>query len=193
MGAVTPVSLEARLARVEARLEIQQLPVRYALAIDQRDLDGCASLFVPDVPMGRHGHGRAAFRNFMEPRLRWFYRSMHQICGHGIDLGADMEGEASGPNTATGQVYCRAEHEVGERWIVMAIRYDDTYRRVDGRWLFARRRERHWYAADMLEHPQSVGFDSWGTSHETPGLPAHERTWGAFWSGFDTSDVTSAR
>ena len=51
----------------------------------------------------------------------------------------------------------------------MAIRYDDEYRRVDGEWLFSRRRERHWYAADLLERPQQVDFDSWHTSHEAPG------------------------
>ncbi len=90
---------------------------------------------------------------FITPRLRWFYRSIHQIVGHRVEL--------LGPDTARGQVHCRAEHEVGNRWIVMAIRYDDEYRKVDGQWLFARRREHHWYAADVTDRPQSVAFEGW--------------------------------
>jgi hypothetical protein len=166
-------SLVERLDRIEARLEIGQLPIRYALAVDARDLDAWVNLFVPDVDMGRNGRGREALRAVIEPQLRWFYRSVHQICGHRIEL--------TGPEAARGAVYCRAEHEVGDRWIVMAICYFDDYRRVDGEWLFARRVERHWYAADVNEHPQAVGFDSWGTSASPPRLPHHFETWTPFW------------
>ena len=88
-------------------------------------------------------------------------------------------------------MYCRAEHEVGERWIVMAIRYDDEYRKVDGEWLFSRRRERHWYAADVTERPQAVAFDSWGTTPGGPGLPQSAPTWTDFWAPHDARDVTS--
>lgn len=168
---------ERRLARIEARLEIGQLPMRYALAVDQRDLDAWTALFVPDVDMGRHGRGRDALRTYIAPRLRWFYRSVHLICGHRIELGPDDE-------TATGQVYCRAEHEVDDRWIVMAIRYDDSYRCVAGEWLFERRRERHWYAADLTERPQAVDFDSWTSG--PPGLPGADPVWREFWAGHDT-------
>lgn len=183
--------LATRLARVEARQEIGQLPIRYAIAVDSRDLDTWTSLFVPDVRMGRHGQGREILRSFIEPQVRWFYRSIHQICGHRVVLGPD-EPDGTGPTTATGSVYCRAEHEVGERWIVMAIRYDDAYRRVDGEWLFERRQEHHWYAADLTEHPQAVGFDSWGTSPGRPALPALDPSWAPFWSGTDVGSVTSA-
>ena len=157
MGAVKrDNSQAARLARVEAQLAIGQLPIRYALAVDQRDLDAWVGLFVPDVDMGRHGRGREVLREWIAPAVSQFYRSIHQICGHRIELGP--AGPTGEPETASGQVYCRAEHEVGKRWIVMAIRYDDEYRRVDGEWLFSRRRERHWYAADLLERPQQVGL-----------------------------------
>jgi hypothetical protein len=168
-----------RLARIEARLEIGQLPIRYALAVDQRDVEAWTGLFVPDVDLGRHGTGREALRERIAPQLRWFYRSVHLICGHRIELGPDEpEGR---PTTAVGQVYCRAEHVVDDRWIVMAIRYDDVYRCVEGEWLFERRREQHWYAADLTEHPQSVGFDSWGTG-PPPRLPGADATWPGFWA-----------
>jgi hypothetical protein len=172
---------DRRLARVEARLDIGQLPIRYALAVDQRDVPAWVSLFVPDVHMGRLGRGRAALTAYIEPQLRWFYRSIHQICGHRVEL---REHDADGiPVSAVGQVYCRAEHEVDDRWIVMAIRYDDVYRCVEGEWLFERRRERHWYAADHTQRPQAVRFDGWERSGEPAALPGSDPAWAPFWAG----------
>jgi len=173
-----------RIARIEDRLEIDQLPIRYALAVDSRDVDSWLELFVPDVRVGRETTGREALREFITPRLRWFYRSIHQLVGHRVEL--------LGPDTARGQVYCRAEHEVGERWVVMAIRYDDDYRKVGGQWLFNRRRENHWYAADVTDRPQSVAFDGWDASSGPPNLPGPAATWSAFWAGHDTSEITGA-
>jgi len=170
-----------RLARIEAHQRIGQLPIRYAIAVDSRDLDTWVGLFVPDVDMGRHGRGREVLRSFIDPQVRWFYRSVHLICGHRIDLGPDAP-DGAGPATATGSVYCRAEHEVDDRWVVMAIRYDDTYRRVDGEWFFERRREHHWYAVDVTERPPAVEFDSWHTSGRRPGLPGIDPSWNAFWA-----------
>jgi hypothetical protein len=63
----------------------------------------------------------------------------------------------------------------------MAICYFDDYQRVEGEWFFRRRRERHWYAADVTERPQAVGFDSWGTSPGGPRLPEEFPAWAAFW------------
>jgi SnoaL-like domain len=129
---------------------------------------------VPDVDLGRHGRGREALRRYIDPQLRWFRRSIHQICGHRVELANDLE-------TARGAVYCRAEHEVDDRWIVMAICYFDDYQRVEGEWLFRQRRERHWYAVDVTERPQAVGFDSWGTPPGGPWLPDGFPTWAVFW------------
>jgi uncharacterized protein (TIGR02246 family) len=171
-----------RISRIEDRLEIEQLPIRYALAVDSRDVESWLALFVPDVRVGRHQTGRDALREFITPRLRWFYRSIHQIVGHRVEL--------LGPETARGHVYCRAEHEVGDRWIVMAIRYDDEYQKVNGEWLFARRGEHHWYAADVTDRPQSVGFDGWDIASGPPDLPGAAATWSTFWAGHETSEIT---
>ena len=167
--------IERRVDAIESRLAIGQLPIRYALAVDGRDVDAWVSLFVPDVRVGRDRSGRDALRGYIEPMLRTFRRSVHQICGHRIDL------DDADADRASGAVYCRAEHEVEDRWIVMAICYFDDYRRVDGDWLFERRRERHWYAADVNERPQAVGFDSWH-GDDPPALPDAFPTWTSFWT-----------
>ena len=77
--------------------------------------------------------------------------------------------------------------EVGDRWIVMGICYFDEYRRVDGTWYFSRRKEEHWYAADVDAHPQRVGFDDWHTDGPGPRLPERFPTWNAFWQASSLS------
>jgi hypothetical protein len=171
---MTEIDLGRRLERVESRLAIQQLPIRYALSVDGRDVDAWVNLFVPDVRATRETSGRAALARQIDGLLRTFRRSIHLICGHRIEF------DESDGNHATGAVYCRAEHEVEDRWIVMAICYFDDYRRPEGEWLFARRRERHWYAADINEHPQAVNFDSWH-GDDPPTLPGQFPTWDTFW------------
>ncbi len=173
-------TLASRLDRIESTLAIQQLPVRYALAVDGRDIETWLSLFVPDVDCGRHGIGREALRGTIEPALRGFYRSIHFICGHHIEF-AD-------PDHAHGHVYCRAEHEDGAQWIVMAICYFDEYARRDGTWYFVRRRERHWYAVDTLDRP-SPPFHRWPGHDIPPKLPAAFPTWAAFWDSSDPAEI----
>ena len=52
-------------------LEIQQLASRYSVAVDGRDLDALAELFVPDVRVGGE-HGRAAL-------ARWYGRGLRSV------------------------------------------------------------------------------------------------------------------
>jgi hypothetical protein len=173
-------NLAARLDRIESTLAIQQLPIRYALAVDGRDIETWLSLFVPDVDCGRHGTGREALRATIEPALRGFYRSIHFICGHHIEF--------TDADRAHGHAYCRAEHEDGAQWIVMAICYFDDYARRDGTWYFVRRRERHWYAADALDRP-SPPFQRWPGHDIVPKLPAAFPTWATFWQPTDQAEI----
>ena len=177
-------SLADRIERIESQLAIQQLPPRYALAVDSRDLDAWVSLFVEDVDCGRHGKGREALKRWIDPQLRTFYRSQHQICGHVIDfVDADH---------ATGKVYCRAEHEDSGKWVVMLICYFDTYERRAGRWYFARRQEEHWYSSDIVERPTGPNFQRWpGKEAFAPRLPSRFPTWATFWSQSDPAHVAA--
>ena len=172
-GHVELNELSERLERVEAQLAIQQLAVRYAAAADARDLDALIGLFRPDGSFGTWGRDRQELRAFFDRVLRRFYRSMHQVVGHVIEIDGD---------TATGSVYCRAEHEDRGTWIVMAICYLDRYVRLDGRWFFAAEREvQHWYTCDIRDRPQPP-FQQWpGHEHHQPVLPHAFPTWSAFW------------
>lgn len=183
------LSLLARLEQVEARLAIGQLPIRYALAVDGRDLDALVALFASDVACGRWGNGHAALKDFYGSKaiLRAFYRSIHQICGHEITLiDADH---------AQGRVYCRAEHEDGENWVVMAICYNDSYVREQGTWRFERRVEQHWYSTDWRARPGEPALQNWPGKYAgprfEPGLPQGFPAWTGFWQA-STQDELAA-
>lgn len=165
----------ARLEAAAALVEIQQLAVRYAQAVDSRDLAALSELWVSDVWMGKaHGAGPAAVRSYFEPVLRKFYRSIHMIVGHKVEL-VDAE-------HARGQVYCRAEHESGADWVVQAIVYEDDYRRDDGRWLFAKRKHRHWYSTPIDRAPTPPAFEDWAAlGGPLPDLPHAWPSWTPFW------------
>ncbi len=181
-AACEPASLLARIERIEAQLAIQQIVARYAVALDARDLDALVALFVADVACGRWGTGRDALRRFYDTALRRFYRSQHLVCGQVIDLlDADH---------ATGTVYCRAEHEDQGKWIVMAICYFDSYEKRQGQWQFVRRKEREWYAADVLERPAGPEFCQWpGRPEKHASLPHVFPTWEPFWRSGDAESI----
>jgi ketosteroid isomerase-like protein len=170
--------LETRIARLEARQEIGQLPSAYARAVDSRDIDAIVDLFVSNVQVTKQTSGSQALRELFEGLLRTFTTSIHFVPNHIVDL------DDSDPDHARGLVYCRAEHEVGDQWIVMAIAYTDDYRREHGRWRFQRRVERAWYAVDHLDRPLGPGKLRWDPmalgEADLPGVwPTWEKFWGA--------------
>ena len=61
----TPQTLEERIDRIESLEQIRQLPHRYALCIDLRNIDDLVELFVEDVRVGKSEAGRKALG-------RWF-------------------------------------------------------------------------------------------------------------------------
>ena len=139
-------SLEQRIDRLESLEAIRQLPARYALCLDMRDMNAMVSLFTPDVRVGREQSGRQALRAYMDATLRSpFTGTSHHIGGHVIEF--------DDADHAHGIVYSKNEHETGEEWVIMQMMYADNYERHDGRWYFARRLPLYWYATDLNKPP----------------------------------------
>ena len=46
---MTDLGLAGRVERIESQLAIGQLPIRYAMAVDARDIDAWVNCFRPDV------------------------------------------------------------------------------------------------------------------------------------------------
>jgi hypothetical protein len=160
--------------RAVARDEIRQLACRYAFAIDARDLDLLASLFVPDVRVGRDGSGRAALRRSFAESLGAIGVSILFVGNHLIDF--------QDADHATGTVYCRAQIQDGDRWVEQAIQYRDTYERRDGDWLFVRRVHALWYGVEAAERPLAQAPADWPRHHVGRGtVPEDLPSWRAFW------------
>ncbi len=139
-------TLEARIDRLESLDAIRQLPAKYALALDMRDMDAMVSLFVADVRVGKEASGRQALRAYMDGTLRSpFTGTSHHIGGHVIEF--------DDPDHAHGIVYSKNEHETGDEWVIMQMMYADDYVRRDGQWFFARRLPLYWYASDLNKPP----------------------------------------
>lgn len=132
-----------RLDWLVAHEQIRQLASRYAIALDDRDLDTLVSLFVDDVRVGREGVGRDVLRANFEAQLAPLDATILQVSNHLIDV--------AGADHATGLVSCRGEIERGGARYLQSIRYHDTYERRGGHWLFARRRHVLLYERECRE------------------------------------------
>ena len=161
------------VAWLVAHEDIRQLASRYAVYMDMRDLDKVVELFVPDVKIGKSLQGRQALRDNMNGMLRDLKRSILQVTNHVIDVIDE--------STATGIVSCRGEIEPVDspgKWVVQQILYHDQYAKVDGHWLFVRRRHMLWYGADMLQRPIDLPDANWPSNHSGKGeLPEWFDTW----------------
>lgn len=176
-----------RLEKIEAQLAIQQLAARYARAVDSRNLADLGALFAPQTRFGDDGLGATGARAFYGRVLAGFYRSFHQVAGHVItDIAAD---------SARGTVYCRAEHEDGDHWIVNLMVYFDRYCRVDGHWYFLGRRPRFLFVGDPRIAPRTIDFNQWPGREDRfrCELPQSDESWGQYWDGHpdERADVTS--
>ena len=173
-------TLENRIARLEALDAIRQLPAKYALALDMRDMDAMVSLFPADVRVGKGASGRQALRDYMDRTLRSpFTGTSHHIGGHIIEFD-DAE-------HAHGIVYSKNEHETPveggqDEWVIMQMMYVDDYVLQDGRWYFARRLPLYWYATDLNKPPVGDNKMRWPGTDATEGnfhklFPSYAEYW----------------
>lgn len=173
-------SLEERIDRLESLDAIRQLPAKYALALDMRDMDAMVSLFVEDVRVGKDASGRQALRAYMDRTLRSpFTGTSHHIGGHVIEF--------DDPDHAHGIVYSKNEHETPvkggcDEWVIMQMMYADDYVRRDGRWFFARRLPLYWYATDLNKPPVGERKMRWPGTEWTEGnfhklFPSFDEFW----------------
>ena len=166
---------QSTVERLWAHEQIRQLAAHYAVAVDSRDLDALVGLFIDDVRVGRDTYGRDALRASFAESLGAIGVSMLNVGTHAIDLVDD--------DHATGQVYCHAQIQDGERWIHQYILYRDTYERRDGSWYFVRRIHELWYGQESTVSPLTLAPADWPTNHDGRGtVPESWPSWDRFWT-----------
>jgi ketosteroid isomerase-like protein len=162
--------------RLLAYEEIRQLAARYALAMDARDFDALASLFVEDCAAWSGRTGRQALREEFASAFRHGTGGrvgFTSIGGHVINIiSADH---------ADGVVHCVAELGDDERWVRQAIVYRDAYERRFGRWYFTLRDHHLVYGVEVPESPLAQRPADWPERIVGRGsVPYAWPTWRAF-------------
>jgi ketosteroid isomerase-like protein len=118
---------------------IRQLAAIYPILVDSHDLERLVALFTEDATFHRAGHvhaGREELHRFFAQIMGTYSMMAHTAHQHVIDL-------APGATLAAGVQMGHGELEMAGQRVVAAYRYDDEYRCVQGRWLFARRQMRY--------------------------------------------------
>lgn len=130
------LSLEERIDRLESREAIAELCTRYTIACDTRDMGLLESCLTQDMRLRSRGgqidaSGRAAVMDS--------YRALFAVRGPGFHWTHDRIIDFQDADSATGIVFAHAESTPDGTATVTAFRYDDVYRREDGRWKLAAR------------------------------------------------------
>jgi ketosteroid isomerase-like protein len=153
---VDPLELDAMrtIKILQDRVAISDLVNSYAQAVDRRDTQAAAELFVSDgelvvgaTPDGRPPSSRRG-RDSINQALTWIaqYRStFHEITSHSVEIRGD---------TASAQTGCEAHHvrgsdETETDWIWFINYFDDFVREPEG-WKFSKRQLRIEF---VKEHP----------------------------------------
>ena len=184
---MTDQILLARIDRLESLDEIRQLPAKYSLSLDMRDMDAHVNLFAADIRVSREKVGRAHLKRWLDDTLRLqFTGTSHHIGNHIIEF--------DDPDHAHGVVYSKNEHETPcangqSEWVIMQMLYWDNYERMDGRWYFRRRLPCYWYAADINKPPVGDNKMRW-PDRDTYAGAYHDLwpSWEEFWTNPPDSD-----
>tara|TARA_R110002110_G_scaffold415561_1_gene650765 strand:- start:66739 stop:67380 length:642 start_codon:yes stop_codon:yes gene_type:complete len=176
-----------RIDRLESLDEIRQLPARYALSLDMRDMDAHVNLFAPDIRVSRDKVGRAHLKRWLDDTLRLqFTGTSHHIGNHIIEF--------DDPDHAHGVVYSKNEHETpcangNAEWVIMQMLYWDNYERIEGHWYFRRRLPCYWYASDINQPPVGDNKMRWPDREAYEGaFHALWPSWTEFWSNPPSED-----
>jgi uncharacterized protein (TIGR02246 family) len=130
--------LERRLQALEDAEAIRNLKARYAALCDrQYDADGIAALFAEDATWDSPGLGRFEGRE----AIREFFRGASKIFSFAIHYSLNGQIEIDG-DTARAQWYLFMPCLVaaGNRAMWRASVDHETYVRVNGTWMFSRKR-----------------------------------------------------
>ncbi len=188
----TPTDAE-KLERLWSISQIRDLPLRYALYIDTRDLERFAELWSPRAeraePPDMDHH---TFADGVDRFFRSSTASVHLVANHLIEF--------DDPSHARGHVYCWAQTDRTSAWVEQMVLYQDRYvRGPDGVWRFETRRHLLWWGLPLPVHPRHQEPMDWphgevhgNASFGRGSLPEGFATYRAFW-GLEPGETLDGR
>lgn len=151
-------SLERRIDRLEARAEIGELVSAYAIACDEHDMPRLTSLFTEDAVFDSPSKllvakGRAD--------IAAMFVKLFDIRGPAFHWTHDrfVAFDDADPDRATGLVLSHAETTPNNIVSLSAMKYEDEYRRIGGRWLFAKRVIKFLYYVPVTEYSRALNAE----------------------------------
>jgi hypothetical protein len=128
------------------RLAIRELVEAYAHCADRRDAKGQMALFTKDTHFVVYMNAKDSTPSqelYSREALAPVFADLNQY-----DATTHFVGQSTiftlTDEHATGEAYCLAHHVTVEgsvrRLMLASLRYHDTFKKVDGSWLFAERR-----------------------------------------------------
>jgi ketosteroid isomerase-like protein len=147
-----PEELARQVRTLADKDAIRALGALYSVAVDDHDLATVVRCFAPDGSFGRAGTtyaGHEELRPFYASMMDRYVTTLHIPNSHVIDVDTEA-------GTATGLLTGQAELALGNRLLMVAYRYDDSYVRDDaGRWTFQARELRFMYNVPFEQMPTS--------------------------------------
>jgi hypothetical protein len=141
------MDLSKRVRRLEDRVELNDLIVSYFLAADGDDLEGVRASFAQDATFSASGmvtgQGRDGIVDFIRASRKQMGLTIHTP--HYAQFTFDE------PDQARGLIGAHLELVLGGTAVYGAVRYVDSYRRSEGRWLIQSRDMRTIHIAPWLE------------------------------------------
>jgi ketosteroid isomerase-like protein len=135
------------LQEISDRLEINELVVRYAYAIDSRDWDALDAIFTPDAHIdftatGGEAGELPAIKTFLEGALPFFSGTQHLMAGTILTFDGD--------DAAHGTTMCHNpmvyDSDGHEHVMLIGLWYDDTFVRTADGWRITNRSQRQLYS-----------------------------------------------
>lgn len=131
-------SVEDRIRQLEDRAAIQELAVLYGFIMDERDEEGIRQIFCEDATL-RSEDGVFAATGLEEIVTTYMGRFTQLGPTNHFSHGHVVRFDETDPDRATGLLASHAEVSRNGVAMQVALRYKDTYRRVEGSWRFADR------------------------------------------------------
>lgn len=161
------MTLEDRIARLEAESQIRQLIAHYSFDIDDRLIENIRELFAEDgVLKSRDGVMYAKGPDAIIEQ----YHGRFDVLGPGHHFMHDVQIDFpdGAPTTATGRVSGHAELMRKGRMMVAALRYADRYRKTGAGWKFAEREIGFLYYVPVEDYPGILLRPDRNRAYDTP-------------------------
>lgn len=174
------VNLESRIQRLEDRAQLIELPARYCLAVDDRDVATLTNLYSPEGTF-QHADGsvnESGTDNLIEfytTRLATMGPTVHTVHSHVLDF-VDAD-------NARGTVQGHVELALEGKTVFGALRYNDRYARRGSGWVFTERVLSYWYQVPADELTQALVSTKrkwWPGAPVVTALPESAPTWHSF-------------